>query len=620
MLLIDELDKLDDVELEFLFGKGQSVFEKLYVHHSFICIFSGHKSWVERIHSGSEYTYYHGETLEANPLIDLKEVENLIVSRLGHFPLFMKQSDVPWTEDGYNEIRTLTRGVPRRIIKQTTEVMNFAAKQHSETITSRVVKDTMSKGQSPKIADYLEGHGELYLKLKQSLADSSFELLPLFHQAYSHRIEKTLDNQLDQRTRILGPELDNHDWIRKIGYLERIGLLSADANFRLLDKEADEFFDFVQNLVVSYHLIPEILRELQITPIISTEGEPDYSAAIKRVFETSSGWIKYEEAFGRFLDTTAINNYFFARRGASAPSEAREKFEEFLPLYVFKDPNLLIFGDEFRRISNNLVRDSIQNLIELFKDKPLADLAITLFEQKEYGLGDRDRFLELLGRLFKCLGTARHVGFELGDITDESSRMQFMDSVQMPGQVRERLEFLRRESSHPSHPALIKELLVSAVNDVCSLASEPQTIFISSDTPFANRLAVRSFLSRLSGEVNILDRDMDEQGLQILYSLKNDKVKSIRILAHSREGRDFASAAKSFVTEFEKTNILVELRIATSELPSDVHGRFVADDQRAFRTPPMNNMTRKFDEIAPTDRRKCMSIFEKHWTNGKKFP
>jgi len=617
VLLIDELDKLDDIELEFFFGKGQAVFERLH-QHSFVCIFSGHKSWVDKLHSGSEYTYYHGEILEAKPLSDPAEVSELVESRLESRPLYMKHQDIPWSAEGYDQLRKVSRGIPRRVIKQTTEVMNYAADQRVAEINSRIVKDAMSKGQFPKISEYLSTRQELYSQLQKASSEGSFELLPVFYKAYSLRIEKDLDLDLLKRTRIMGTETDNEAWAKKIGHLTRLGLIDADVNFRVLGKEVAEFFKFLDMLEVNYALVPEILRDLKVSPAPPKEGEPDFLAALKRCFETSSGWVSEDEIFNRFLDSTSINNYFVQRYPNTFSEEARIKFEQLLPSYLFREPNLLVIGRDFRRIEANDQRDTLQWLLELSRDKLLVGTLIEVLEHRT--LPNSDRVLGYLSLLMGFLAQNKNQNFTDALMRDPLQRMKFMDSVRMPRQVGERIEFFMKEVGEPSSPSLVKELLATITRNVCDLASEIQQIPIFSERPFANYLAVRKLFASLTGHVSILDRDIDEKGFQFLYGIDRSRVKTVRILAGgAREGKDFNTGGRAFISELKRSGLDVEIRISEKELSTETHGRLIVDDRNAWWSPPLNIIYKKFDEIKETQRERALTTFDRLWKTSRVF-
>lgn len=612
VLLIDEIDKLDDDELGFFFSRNQKLFERLYSEHNFVCFFSGQRSWADRIHSGTEYTYYHGQLLGAKPLVETREVQRLVVAQLSGPPLYMRQPDIPWEEEGYSELRRITGGIPRRIINRVSEVMNYSSQQKTDHIDDKIVKDAVSRGQYQKISKYLSDHFELYQRLKRSCADGSFPLMPEIYRAYSHRVHIDLDNDTAARTREIGSELDDQEWKRKISYLIRNSFLSTVNDYRVLDSESCSFFNYLDKLEVSYSSVPDILKELLVQPSVITNTEPDYYSALDRVFQIKIGWVTEQEAFETFVDTADVNNYFVSKYSSEATKEARRKFDEIFSSFLLRRADLLALGSEFRKIGSTEDSGPIQLLVELTNDKNLVDKFLTISTFKEINQFDTEELSNFVDDLLKFLANRKKVHIMAIEVKNEKTRSELFDVLQLPQDTRNRIQFFLSESIKASKPSLLKELLAAIVEDICKIAEEPPEIQIYPETPYSNLIKVRGLFRSLSGEVSTLDRDLDDKGFQFLFSIDPSKVSSLRILTFSRVGKDFSKEAKAFSSEFMQKGVRVEIR-SSEELPNDAHARYLIDNSKAMKIPPLNIITRKLEEILPHDRRTCIRYFEKYW-------
>ena len=106
--------------------------------------FSGHRSWVEKIRGGTEYSYYHGTVFSLQPFIDIDDVRRLIQTRLVTY-LYMLPADNPWTDSGLEKLLEVTGGVPRKLLEMAATVMNKAFRKKASSIGPGIVEDALVK-------------------------------------------------------------------------------------------------------------------------------------------------------------------------------------------------------------------------------------------------------------------------------------------------------------------------------------------------------------------------------------------------------------------------------------------------------------------------------------------
>ncbi|MGC8586302.1 MAG: hypothetical protein ACP5K5_02020 [Candidatus Micrarchaeia archaeon] len=151
-----------------------------------------------------------------------------------------------------------------------------------------------------------------------------------------------------------------------------------------------------------------------------------------------------------------------------------------------------------------------------------------------------------------------------------------------------------------------------------------KTIEINPETPFTNMLMLSNrFMSKLSGNIKILDMHFDASALENLSRLirgHEGQYKSIMVLSKGeRLGKDFSMVYRDFIAELERKSIAFELRILPLDLTTDLHERLIIDDSFAYKIPPLNIINKKSEHIVAIKREEAVKRFEYLWARSTKF-
>ena len=473
VLLIDEMDKLDTADvLSFLSG-NQHLFERLYQEYEFVAFLSGHKSWVERIRDGTEYSYYHGKIFRTPPFIDVSDIQKLVETRLVQY-LYMVPSDNPWTEDGYEKLRELTGGVPRIILQLAAEATNEAQSQNLTTIGPGIVEEVLVKEEfMHPIEEYLKNNYEAYVKLKAALDKRIASLLYIFYDMPGHQILKEYDKNLTNRTRYLGIESSDEKWIEQVKKLVHLECLSESEIARELSKDLCDLFDiFHEHPALIQKVVPTIVRKLgEIEPKRGKIKPPDYQKIIERCFVISpKKWVDKKTLFERFLDSTSFQAYLKLKRSRDRDKFSKEIFKTEFKRYRRTTPNLMIFKEGKKFYYRHLPRgmqESDYSILKMLQSREVLDKHIDLIiNPMQYDSNTIKELDQLIESILCILGEARGVQLEPGFLR-KRSRHRIFKELELNSDLRRRLDFYSRESKEaPRDKTIIQEISRKIVLDL----------------------------------------------------------------------------------------------------------------------------------------------------------
>ncbi len=129
-----------------------------------------------------------------------------------------------------------------------------------------------------------------------------------------------------------------------------------------------------------------------------------------------------------------------------------------------------------------------------------------------------------------------------------------------------------------------------------------RTLSIDPSTPYTNLINIREQIFKgLTGNVYIVDKHLNSaalSNLNRLFSEENGTTRSINILT-SAEMFDsgFNVNYNDLRNEFQNRGITVDVWIMDSKDSSSQHERFIADDNSAFKIPPLNIINRKSEHV-----------------------
>jgi len=456
VLLIDEMDKIPvDEVLTFLSG-NQDLFQDLYNNYGFVAFFAGHDSWVQRIHSGTEYRYWKGDIFRVPPFVDIQDVARLVQIILTSHTLLLP-SDNPWTEDGYAELMTLTAGNPSNIILNTAQVMNEAYRVRSSEIGSGLVREVLVTAKFEKeVIEHLRTHTEVYLKLKRAIAKRAYFILPLYYFANpDHRIAKSLDNNLSLRTETLGLEVSDEEWTGHIRTLMEDRCLKLRGEFRELAVDVETLFDkFHKQREVLQKLIPDTVRTAQIEPRIA-ESTPDLDSVIDQILDRDpTEWLSKESIF------VPLSEIVRTRNPTITLESTRKSFEKVFATHVKKFKLMSISEDSemlYRKPPLEMEDDDRiilkLNLREIIDE--YIDLVLGIKDCNQYAI---DRIDGLFHKIIYLLCSQRRLQFDEKAFQTRRKRQLLFRQLELPNDLRNRIEYYLSETRGASPaPSIIKE-------------------------------------------------------------------------------------------------------------------------------------------------------------------
>lgn len=149
-------------------------------------------------------------------------------------------------------------------------------------------------------------------------------------------------------------------------------------------------------------------------------------------------------------------------------------------------------------------------------------------------------------------------------------------------------------------------------------------IMINPDTPFSNiQILSSKLMSRLSGEIRILDMHFDVESLERLMQLvdrNSSKYTQINVLTKGdRLGNAFMNSYGDFKAELANRKIGFELRVLSKEEAARQHERLLMDSTSAYKIPPLNIINRKSEHIVSIKYEEAADRFNALWAEATKF-
>jgi hypothetical protein len=454
VMLIDEMDKLppEDV-LRFLAG-SQKLFEQVYDEYGFVAFLAGHSSWVERIRSGTEFSYYQGEIFRVPPFLEAKDVSTLVESRLVQY-VHMIPSDNPWTEDGYRKIQELTGGVPRKILNLAASVMNEAFRKRSRKIGSGLVEEVLVREDYLReITTYLQVHYETYTKLKESMKKRLDSILYTLYDMPHHRILKIYDRDIALRTTVLALELSNEEWLESINLLAQIGCVEDRGTTWELSDDITTLFDKLsEHPAMIQKLVPTTIRNIgDIKPKVLDVPPPQYNEIIERIFRLSpKEWLSEEQIYEKFSYAARVRSYVnikYPRNPESAVKKIfKNSFNEYFTtkseslLIVFKDDKKLFrrFPSKMKKIDREILRLESPSLIDMFID--------AVVEPEFHDPTSVEKIDKLIEHALRIIGDIKGEKIEDG-ILRKKKRYGLFQKLDFSREVRNHFDFYLRETKH----------------------------------------------------------------------------------------------------------------------------------------------------------------------------
>lgn len=187
---------------------------------------------------------------------------------------------------------------------------------------------------------------------------------------------------------------------------------------------------------------------------------------------------------------------------------------------------------------------------------------------------------------------------------------------------------------------MVKSTLRASIIDLASffgqLKSHVDEKIMLPGREYANLMLLKSWLGRAEGEIIIVDKDLDEDGLDVLYTglrdaIESGKLTSIKILCHPWKGEALRSSSlkkhcKVFQNEISKKDVSVEFRVLNDEDAKDLHNRYTimwtGGQQILYDHPPYNIIVKKMGNISPveSDRAKVqIALINTFWKRATKL-
>ena len=149
-------------------------------------------------------------------------------------------------------------------------------------------------------------------------------------------------------------------------------------------------------------------------------------------------------------------------------------------------------------------------------------------------------------------------------------------------------------------------------------------IRIEADTPYTNLVKLREgVFSGLSGDVRIVDKHFNSQAISNLHRLVDGNlanVKRIDVLT-TKEMFDsrFLDNYNDFKKELSNSGVELDFMLMADADSANQHERFVFDDKRAYKIPPLNIINRKSEHVVSFSVRDARVRFEAMARNAMKY-
>ncbi|MCL5239409.1 MAG: hypothetical protein M1286_02975 [Candidatus Marsarchaeota archaeon] len=149
-------------------------------------------------------------------------------------------------------------------------------------------------------------------------------------------------------------------------------------------------------------------------------------------------------------------------------------------------------------------------------------------------------------------------------------------------------------------------------------------IRIEPETPYTNLVTLRdSLFSKLQGDVRIVDKHFNSDAISNLHRLLETSltnVKKIEVLTSSEVfDSKFNDNYTDFRNELRNAGVELNLMLMSDNDSRAQHERFVFDDARAYKIPPLNIINKKSEHIVGLRVGEAKSRFEALMRNATKY-
>ncbi len=147
---------------------------------------------------------------------------------------------------------------------------------------------------------------------------------------------------------------------------------------------------------------------------------------------------------------------------------------------------------------------------------------------------------------------------------------------------------------------------------------------IEPDTPYSNIIKLReTIFSKLNGDVRLVDKHFNSDAISNLHRLLDTNLASIKKIEVLTSKEMFDAKFNENYTDFknELKNAGVELNFMLMSDADSVaqHERFIFDEQRAYKIPPLNIINKKSEHIVTLRVGEARSRFELLMKNSTKY-
>lgn len=642
VLLVDEMDKLETNEVLSFLGKSQKMFEYLYVEYGFVVFFAGHKPWVERIHEGTEYSFYKGKIFEIFPFHDIEDIKRLIITRLTIHANF-ERHEIPFQDEAYERIRDLTGGCPREILNLVSEIINEAARRGLPAVGPGFVDEVNNIMCSSKVEELL--NPSTYEKLRSMVGKKLlYDIINIIYDySVKHEIPKEYDKNFDARVKDLGLEVSDKEWQTAIETLLRLECIIDKKASWALSKDIIELFDGLSKQNISRSHLLSIISKFKLSPKSEKIAEPDFDVALDRPFNVNPNkWYTKKEIFNWFKDSTSISMYV-RDKYPNVPYEkkVREIFEAKFKSYLKKRKNrgeILVFQKFYRKSPKGLDKDTFELLKKLNSLEIINNFIRLIIEPELYDsktIKDIDSFIENL--LIK-LGELKGIKIKKEFLRKKILRYKTFKMLELTEDLKRRLNFyigeteqkisydseLIKNTLHKTISLLLKNIIKEQKN--IENMQKHKAIHIKPDKPYTNIKRIEDWLSGLYGDILILDKHFDKVGLDLLSGIDFKKGSKIRILiGHEKLSSSLRRRIFAFIDEMKNKGIAVQVRVLNKDDASKIHDRYIMNHPRCiFNIPPLNIIHKKLGDILPIDPRSeqydnIREDLEKYWKRATKI-
>ncbi len=150
----------------------------------------------------------------------------------------------------------------------------------------------------------------------------------------------------------------------------------------------------------------------------------------------------------------------------------------------------------------------------------------------------------------------------------------------------------------------------------------PQSVFISPDTPYANRTWLRRILSECEGYIYWLDKHFLATGLEPLWeAVDGNRVREVRILSlklENNSGRTPLRAYRDLRKELAKKDVHLEWRFIDSSKVKKTHDRWIIGKDYVRNVPDVGTiLSGKHSEMnLGSDPKTIKAVFELYWSDA----